>query len=1100
MKKINIGSNIKIYWKIWRGANKVSEDFNSMNTNLKVFLVGSGDTYCLEPSINNTIDPGYDVIELSIPAFRLDVGVYNIKAIWEKNGGRNVLTSARASVLYLTDSPSEAPIQDEEVRIVSLVESFGRDGMSAYETAVMRGVNEGITSEIEWVKSVSIFNEKVRMENEEVRIANEAERQDNESERNEAEKRRERFKEGLIEKVDEYKPIVINGDVTNAPDEEDITSEGGLLKFKNRPAFNEGYGRGYVILRRNIPIDQQLVNSNTIYEIRDDFNISGKTITLPEGCILRYNGGSFYGSLSEIGTIVCNDTTIEGVDDRNDNIILEGTFKYSVDNRISHVVDPIAGRLDSIEENVDSNRNKINDNLTTINNHEERIDVLEEGENRGHNEVLGTGLGYKVLRKGDSVYDQMRDANMIYEIRHDFDLMETDTGGVLIEKLEIPAGCVLKFNGGSFRNGTIEGKNTLVVSNNPGIFSQTIILEGTWDAELAKSDWFDIKDDCELYEDDRYLYKSGTDNLQGFRNLFKFKNIDIAKGTYFVKGHLDLDVDGQNVNGNDATIKAIYTSRNSALLNVVQRVGLFIRNLHLIGCKYERNDITEWAHGLRVVSSHNITIENVTADYFRGDGVYVGSKDMKEDDTSTNITLKNVLCKYNHRQGLSVVSVSGMVIENCEFSYTDGTAPMNGIDIEPNPIKTSEGAFLYANTCENIRITGCVFKGNTAEDIAIASFYEKKNVSNITIDSCYFESKKGALIIWTGEDIKFTNNYIKTDGNGIVLSNQRDCDRLIVSNTYIESGYGKNGSAFWVIGNDEGGSFTNSVLNNLTIVGFKSYGVRYQGNAKTINNIRYSHLIIKNCFHSFYQSTGTNITYDKIHLVGNGYDVNGNKYSDDFHYDIQKSDDISTRVDLDALNISGSTSSRPADSSALAKNHLLLRSSLVSSEPIAWCKDFNGNICELPPILRRYKGSTADRPSYTYGDINKGCFYYDTEKKRFVVWSGNGWVYPDGSSESNFKSGSIDKLPSAPIEGTIFYSTTHNRYLFYFNGNWRDEDGYVVVNDGVAKFKNKTGDTTSRPAGVNVGFSYYDTTLNKPIWWDGSRWRDSTGSWADDAL
>lgn len=41
------------------------------------------------------------------------------------------------------------------------------------------------------------------------------------------------------------------------------------------------------------------------------------------------------------------------------------------------------------------------------------------------------------------------------------------------------------------------------------------------------------------------------------------------------------------------------------------------------------------------------------------------------------------------------------------------------------------------------------------------------------------------------------------------------------------------------------------------------------------------------------------------------------------------------------------------------------------------------------------------------------------------------------------------------------------------------------------------GATTDRPTGLtaaNAGRYYYDTTLSKPIWWNGSAWRDAAGS------
>jgi hypothetical protein len=29
---------------------------------------------------------------------------------------------------------------------------------------------------------------------------------------------------------------------------------------------------------------------------------------------------------------------------------------------------------------------------------------------------------------------------------------------------------------------------------------------------------------------------------------------------------------------------------------------------------------------------------------------------------------------------------------------------------------------------------------------------------------------------------------------------------------------------------------------------------------------------------------------------------------------------------------------------------------------------------------------------------------------------------------------------------------------------------------------------------INKGFQYFDTTINKPIFWDGAKWIDATGA------
>ena len=93
---------------------------------------------------------------------------------------------------------------------------------------------------------------------------------------------------GLRDQVENYKPIVIEGNVTNAADEEDLTSENGLLKIKNRSSLD---GMGYVILRKGKTFAEQVTKENTIYEIRYDFDLNGAEITVPENCILSFNGG-----------------------------------------------------------------------------------------------------------------------------------------------------------------------------------------------------------------------------------------------------------------------------------------------------------------------------------------------------------------------------------------------------------------------------------------------------------------------------------------------------------------------------------------------------------------------------------------------------------------------------------------------------------------------------------------------------------------------------------------------------------------------------------------------------------------------------------------
>jgi len=113
----------------------------------------------------------------------------------------------------------------------------------------------------------------------------------------------EDFKSAITDQVNNYHPIVIEGDVTNAADEEDLTSENGLLKIKNRSALN---GMGYVILRRGSSFASQVTLPNTIYEVRYNFDLNGAEVTIPANCVLQFTGGSVSN-----GTLDLNDCKIQ---------------------------------------------------------------------------------------------------------------------------------------------------------------------------------------------------------------------------------------------------------------------------------------------------------------------------------------------------------------------------------------------------------------------------------------------------------------------------------------------------------------------------------------------------------------------------------------------------------------------------------------------------------------------------------------------------------------------------------------------------------------------------------------------------------------------
>lgn len=71
-------------------------------------------------------------------------------------------------------------------------------------------------------------------------------------------------------------------------------------------------------------------------------------------------------------------------------------------------------------------------------------------------------------------------------------------------------------------------------------------------------------------------------------------------------------------------------------------------------------------------------------------------------------------------------------------------------------------------------------------------------------------------------------------------------------------------------------------------------------------------------------------------------------------------------------------------------------------------------------------------------------------------------------------------------EGASLYLKDEKRRLLYNGEEWVDYNGNSIKINGFTKDRPTTA--------IKSGFQYFDTTLNKPIWWTGSNWVDATGA------
>lgn len=138
-------------------------------------------------------------------------------------------------------------------------------------------------------------------------------------------------------------------EITNLPDGEDLQSVHGVLKLADKQYNPNAYsGLGRRILRKNIIAGVNVLTQtmmqwpNTIYVIQYDYDLQGETITVPENCVLDFQGGSLNN-----GTIVGNNTGIKtSVNQIFTNILIKGNWPIS--NIYSNWFDFKEGEVDNI--------------------------------------------------------------------------------------------------------------------------------------------------------------------------------------------------------------------------------------------------------------------------------------------------------------------------------------------------------------------------------------------------------------------------------------------------------------------------------------------------------------------------------------------------------------------------------------------------------------------------------------------------------------------------------------------------------------------------------------------------------------------------------
>jgi len=190
------------------------------------------------------------------------------------------------------------------------------------------------------------------------------------------------------------------------------------------------------------------------------------------------------------------------------------------------------------------------------------------------------------------------------------------------------------------------------------------------------------------------------------------------------------------------------------LIYVNDRTNVEIAGGQLVGDRdghnYVGSSTHEWGHGIQILGSTKVTVRDLRVSKCTGDGVCIGGG-------ASDVVIGNIISTNNRRQGLSITNCTNIKVYDSEFSYSKGTSPECGIDLEPDD----------GHSLSTVLIQNCRMNNNGKYGMNIW-----KRVSGVTITQCTLE-RNGSLGLGTNgcSGIKFTNNIVRyNSATGVVYN------------------------------------------------------------------------------------------------------------------------------------------------------------------------------------------------------------------------------------------------------------------------------------------------------------------------------------------
>ena len=700
--------------------------------------------------------------------------------------------------------------------------------------------------------------------------------------------------------------------------------------------------------------------------------------------------------------------------------------------------------------------------------------------------------------------------NTVYIIQYDYDLNG--------QTITVPSGCVLDFQGGSFNNGTIKGTTTKVkCSDNYELFKVGITIQGSWEISDIYDTWFEYTPNSAANELITNMFNLTDDSF--FSNVH-FDRIIEYKLELRATGRVDL---GTVVRPNyfklygetydDHKIITNISSNTNIIVNSTIKLNPTNRGYYVMFFIHEKDNVTIQGNGIISGDAHehiydtmfnqintpsnpyygefgyifliesctNLVFRDITTTDAFGDNIIFhpalyniesagSANELNIGKPNENVVIDNVKIKYARRNGIAVGNTKNCSITNCYFEgcgidEIKGTAPKSAIDFE-NDFRNSTPNAVN----DNVIMDSCKFYNNEFDVSSTVTAPENFGHYSTVVQNCTFTAP---IRINTTFWLKFSNCYIP------YISNVKGTTNYFTASKYLcyeRCQFGELMPYLEWIANEEQNEFIDCispessdriVKNRIYLGNGRVMKLSIPRRARGIVKLKAAMLASHECSAEAEYNLGraykspfrTNVVFRNDYTPS----MNILKFTPLFS-------DIVDNVENDTwdIYIAYGKDLDESEEKELSLCHLWYEAQGIT-------EGLTTNSEGLIPI---HGGNYFKITDIKLERIDN--FDYSNEE---VVFNKNN-LFPTSTKPN------LPTLQAKDGGKQIMLLDAH--YPIFWDSSsfkFRRADGSVYT-------ATKDGNSTSRPTGkdIYVGYQYFDATLNKPIWWTGSKWVDATGA------